>query len=119
VWAYHTWNAAQDEPISRADVERAAPAAHLALDSSFFAARIARIPESEVSYVQALASLGPGPHRSGEVAAAFGRSTPSVAAFRDRLIREGVVYSPRYGWIEFSIPSFDDYVRRTLPAPTA
>lgn len=116
VWAYHTWNAARDEPISRADVERAAPAAHLALDSSFFAARIARIPDSEVAYVQALASLGPGPHRSGEVAAAFGRSTPSVAAFRDRLIREGVIYSPRYGWIEFSIPNFDDYVRRTLPS---
>ena len=117
VWAYHTWNAARDEPISAADVERAAPAAHLALDSSFFAARIARIPDSEVAYVQALASLGPGPHRSGEVAGAFGRSTPSVAAFRDRLIREGVVYSPRYGWVEFSIPSFDDYVRRTLPPP--
>jgi hypothetical protein len=114
-WAYHTWNAAVDDPISAADVERAAPNANHALDSSFFAARIARIPASEVAYVQALASLGPGPHRSGEVAQAAGKTTPQVAAFRDRLIEEGVIYAPRYGWVEFAIPHFDRYVERALP----
>lgn len=114
-WAYHTWNAARDEPISATDVERAAMNASQALDSSFFAARTARIPASEVSYVQALASLGPGPHRSGDVAAAAGKTTSQVAAFRDRLIREGLIYAPRYGWVEFAIPHFDAYARRALP----
>jgi hypothetical protein len=113
-WAYHTWNAAVDDPISADDVRRAAPAAGQALDASFFAARIARIPASEVAYVQALASLGPGPHRSGEVADAAGKTTSAVAAFRDRLISEGVVYAPRYGWVEFAIPHFDEFVRRTF-----
>lgn len=112
-WAYHTWNAANDEPISGGDVRRAGPAAEHTLDASFFAARIARIPASEVAYVRGLASLGPGPHRSGEVAAALGKTTSAVAAFRERLIGEGVVYSPRYGWVEFAIPHFDQYVRRT------
>lgn len=114
-WAFHTWNAATDAPISADDVTRAAPNADHALDSSFFAARIARIPASEVAYVQALASLGPGPHRSGEVAGAAEKTTPQVAAFRDRLIAEGVIYAPRYGWVEFAIPHFDKYVRRALP----
>ena len=114
-WAYHTWNAATDDPISTADVARAAPNADHALDSSFFAARIARIPASEVAYVRALASLGGGPHRSGDVAVAAGKTTPQVAAFRDRLIAEGVIYAPRYGWVEFAIPHFDRYVRRALP----
>lgn len=113
-WAYHTWNAAVGEPISRADVGRSVIAADHALDSSFFAARIARIPPSEVTYVQALASLGAGPHRSGEVAEAAGRTTQEVAAFRDRLIAEGVIYAPRYGWVEFAIPHFDAYVERSL-----
>lgn len=117
VWAYHTWNAARDEPISRADVDRGAPAAGLALDGSFFAARVARIPDSEVAYVRLLASLGPGPHRSGEVAAAGGRATSELSAVRDRLVKEGVVYAPRYGWVEFAIPHFDAFVRRTLPPP--
>ena len=117
VWAFHTWNAAADEPISKRDVTRAGPAAELSLDASFFAARIARIPESEVSYVRTMASLGPGPHRSGEVAGVVGRSTSALSAIRDRLISEGVVYAPRYGWVEFAIPHLDAYVRRTLPPP--
>jgi hypothetical protein len=114
-WAYHTWNAAHDEPISEEDVGRASANASTALDSSFFAARTSRIPASEVSYVQALASLGPGPHRSGDVAEAAGKTTSQVAAFRDRLIREGLIYAPRYGWVEFAIPHFDVFVRRALP----
>lgn len=115
-WAYHTWNVAIDEPISAGDVMRAAPHAGGALDASFFSSRIARIPASEVSYVQALASLGAGPHRSGDVATAAGLTTSQVAGFRDRLIGEGVIYAPRYGWVEFAIPHFDDFVQRALPA---
>lgn len=114
-WAYHVWNVARDEPISQTDVGLARPHALHALDASFFAARIARIPPSEVAYVQALASLGPGPHRSGEVAKAMGLATSQVSGFRDRLIQEGVVYAPRFGWIEFAIPHFDRFVRRNLP----
>ena len=114
-WAYHTWNVAQDDPISAADVGRATRAAEHALDAAFFASRIARIPASEINYVRSLATLGPGPHRSGAVAEAMGLTTSQVGAFRDRLISEGLVYSPRYGWVEFAIPHFDEYVRRALP----
>ncbi len=113
-WAYHTWNVAQDEPISVADVRRGSIAARQSLDASFFAARVSRIPQAEVAYVQAMASLGAGPHRSGDIAAVMGRTASSFSATRDRLINEGVVYAPRYGWVEFAIPHFDDYVRRTL-----
>jgi len=49
------------------------------------------------------------------VAAATGKSTPQVAAFRDRLIAEGVIYAPRYGWVELAISHFDRYVQRVLP----
>jgi len=116
-WGYHTWNAAIDEPISPADVGRAEPATAHALDTAFFVARLARIPPSEVAYTRALASLGTGPHRSGDVAAAAGHKTSAVSAVRDRLIKEGLVYAPRYGWVEFAIPHFDDFVRRTLQDP--
>ena len=97
-------------------MERAGPNVDHALDSSFFAARVGRILASEVAYVQALASLGAGPHQSGDVAAAAAKSTPQVAAFRDRLMAEGMVYAPRYGWVEFAIPHFDRFVRMASPA---
>ena len=116
MWAYHAWNAAIDDPISIDDLERASTPTTNVLDHSFFAARIARIPESEVRYVRALASLGPGPHRTREVAAVTSQTSPQVSALRERLIAEGVVFAPRYGWVEFAIPHFDSYVRRHLPA---
>ena len=115
VWAYHTWNTAADDPISAADVERATPAVRQALDASFFAARLARIPDSEIAYVRAMASLGAGPHRSGEVAGAMGRRSSQVSALRDRLIDEGLLFAPRYGWVEFAIPHFEAFVARALP----
>ncbi|MCJ7781065.1 MAG: hypothetical protein MUQ27_09580 [Acidimicrobiia bacterium] len=74
-------------------MERAGPNVDHALDSSFFAARGARILTSEVVYVQALASLGAGPHQSGDVAAAAGESTPQVEAFRDRVMVERMIYA--------------------------
>ena len=114
-WGYHTWNTASDEPISLADVDRAAATTNYALDTSFFAARVARIPTSELTYVRGLAQLGPGPHESGAVAAELGTITSKVSAFRERLINEGVIYSPRYGWVEFAIPHFDRYLRRVYP----
>lgn len=114
-WAYHTWNAATDDPISADDVARAELQVEQALDTAFFASRLARTPASEVAYVRALASLGPGPHRSGEVAQAAGKTTSQVAAFRDRLIAEGLIYAPRYGWVEFAIPHFDRFADRNLP----
>ena len=114
-WAYHTWNTARDEPISAADVERAGDAVERALDAGFFAARSARIRASELSYVRALASLGGGPHRSGDVAKALGTTTQQLGPVRDRLIGEGVVYAPRYGWVEFAIPHFDRFLARSAP----
>jgi len=97
-------------------VERAGPNVDRALDPSFFAVRVARILASEVAYVQALASLGAGPHRSGDAAAAVGKSTPQVAAFLYRLTTEEMIYAVRYGWVEFAIPHFDRYVRMAFPA---
>ncbi|HHC08368.1 MAG TPA: ATP-binding protein [Actinobacteria bacterium] len=114
-WAYHTWNAAVDDPISAADVDRAAPHVEAALDASFFAVRMARIPPSRLAYVRALASLGPGPHPSGEVAAAMGKTTRQVGSIRNRLVADGIVYSPRHGWVEFAVPHLDRYVSRAFP----
>jgi hypothetical protein len=114
-WGYHTWNVARDDPISTRDVRRAEPVVSRVLDDSFFAARIARVPESERRYLQALATLGSGPHPSRAVAEALGSTTPGVGALRDRLIADGVIYSPAYGQVAFALPLLDQYLQRTRP----
>jgi hypothetical protein len=110
-WGYHTWNAARDDPISIRDVSRAEPVVGRVLDNSFFAARISRVPESERRYLQALATLGSGPHPSRSVAEALGTTTPAVGALRDRLIADGVIYSPAYGQVAFALPLLDQYLQ--------
>ena len=100
------------ERISSDDVERAIPVAIDELDAGFFRVRIDRTSDSERAYISAMASLDVGPYESGAVAAAMGKTTTQVGPVRDALIKRGLCYSPRYGVIDFTVPMFDEFVRR-------
>ncbi|MEA2022862.1 MAG: ATP-binding protein [Actinomycetota bacterium] len=108
-----TWDVAPGhETISEEDVEAAIPIAIDELDPGFFRVRIDRTSDSERGYISAMASLGAGPYGSGDVAAAMGKTTTQVGPLRDALIKRGLCYSPRYGVIDFTVPMFDEFVRR-------
>src|SRR6266511_3902232 len=111
----HVWNVAAGPTIS-GDVERAHDLVQLDLDESYFRVRIGRATKAELAYLAAMAHLGAGPYRSGEIAAKLGRPGPeSVAPTRARLIEKGLIYSPSYGLNEFTVPQFDAFIRRNLP----
>lgn len=63
-----------------------------------------------------MAELGPGPHHSGDIAAGLHRNVESVAPVRASLIRKGMIYSPAHGDTAFTVPLFDAYLRRVMPA---
>jgi hypothetical protein len=111
----HVWNTARDMPVSDSDVERATPLVLAALDEGFFRTRLDRVPETERRYLRAMAGLGPGPHRSGDIAAAMDRKASQVSKVRDSLISKGLLYSPRYGWTAFTVPRFDEFLLRIFP----
>ncbi|WP_419842091.1 AAA family ATPase [Candidatus Poriferisodalis sp.] len=107
------WDVATgSEHITLADVEAAVPLALDELDSGFFRARIGRTTDAERAYLAAMASLGPGPYESGRVAAARGKTTSQVGPVRDALIKRGLCYAPRHGIIDFTVPMFDQFIRR-------
>ncbi len=109
-----TWDIAEGlDHITAADVEKAVPMAVHELDTGFFRARIGRATEAERAYLAAMASLGPGPYASGSVAAAMGKTTTQVGPHRDTLIKRGLCYSPRHGIIDFTVPMFDRFIRRS------
>lgn len=112
-WGYHVWNAADRSPIVLDDVIQAAEDVQRQLDENFFQVRIDRLTPAEKAYLGAMAELGPGPHRSGDIAAKLGVKVESVAPRRSGLIRKGMVYSPAHGDTAFTVPMFDDYLRRT------
>jgi hypothetical protein len=115
-WGYEVWNVADDSPIDSGDVAAAADRVRHKLDESFFLARMERLSPAEKKYLRAMAELGPGPHRSGEIAAELGVAVESVAPRRSSLIQKGTIYSPGRGDTAFTLPMFDDFLRRTLPA---
>jgi hypothetical protein len=111
----HVWNLADDSPITLADVERAKPAVRSQLDENFFQVRVGRTTAAERRYISAMASLGRGPYKSGDIAAKLGTDSPRVAPLRNQLINKGLVYSPSHGITDFTVPQFDDFARRRLP----
>ena len=112
-WGYEAWNQARQSPIDLDTVERAAPRVRERLDESFFHVRIDRLTPAEKNYLHAMAQLGPGPHRSGDIANQLGVQVETVAPRRSALIRKGMIYSPAHGDTAFTVPMFDEFLRRT------
>jgi hypothetical protein len=94
-------------------VRLAAPEVQRQLDENFFLVRMDRLTPAEKRYLYKMAALGPGPHRSGDIAAELGVKVESVAPRRSALIRKGMVFSPAHGDTAFTVPLFDDSLRRT------
>jgi hypothetical protein len=114
-WGKHAWDAAPVSPITVRDVELASRTAVAALDASFFRVRFDRLTPLEKRYLRGMAELGPGPHRSGDIAERLDRKVTSLATTRDQLIAKGMIWSPAHGETAFTVPLFDEFLRRVMP----
>src|ERR1019366_279068 len=111
----HAWDTAAASPITRADVQLTSKSAVAALDESFFRVRFDRLTPVEKRYLRAMADLGPGPHRSGDIAEKLGRSVQSFGPTRSNLILKGMIWSPTHGDTAFTVPLFDEFMKRIMP----
>jgi len=114
-WGKHTWDIAPISPINREDVLAASDEAIAALDESFFRVRFDRLTPAEKRYLRAMAELGPGPHRSGEIADQLGRTVSSFGVTRASLIAKGMIWSPTHGDTAFTAPLFNEFMKRIMP----
>jgi hypothetical protein len=114
-WGKHAWDTAADSRITRLDVDRGSETAIAALDESFFRVRFDRLTPLEKRYLRAMAELGPGPHRSGQIADVLGRDVTSLGPTRSQLIAKGMIWSPSHGDTAFTVPLFDEFMRRIIP----
>ena len=111
-WGYQAWNVAEASPIDESDVEKAGVSALKRLDEGFFRVRFERLSPKEREYVLAMAALGRGPYRSADVAEVLGQSVQSLGPRRAKIIHKGMIYSAARGDIDFTVPMFDDFLRR-------
>lgn len=115
-WGKHSWDCADASPIEEQDIATAREAALAELDASFFRVRFDRLTPAEKRYLRAMAELGAGPHRSGDVAEILAVKVTSVAPTRNSLIAKGMIFSPAHGDTAFTVPLFDSFMRRVMPA---
>ena len=114
-WGKHAWDVATRSPITAGDVELASKSAIAALDESFFRVRFDRLTPAEKAYLRAMSDLGPGPHRSGDIGDRLHRSSQSLGPCRSSLIGKGMIWSPNHGDTAFTVPLFDEFMRRIMP----
>ena len=114
-WGKHSWDIAHSSPITFRNVTAASTEAIAALDESFFRVRFDRLTPKEKQYLRAMAELGPGPHRSGDIAALVGKPTNSLGPLRAGLILKGMIWSPNHGDTSFTVPLFDEFMKRIMP----
>ena len=114
-WGKHSWDLAPASPIRYEDVLNASDEAIAALDESFFRMRFDRLTPTEKKYLRAMAELGPQPHRSGDIAEELRRSVTSLGPTRAGLIAKGMIWSPTHGDTAFTVPLFDEFMKRIMP----
>lgn len=114
-WGKHSWDVAGGSPITADDVAIAGLSAVAELDASFFRVRFDQLQPGEKRYLRAMADIGPGPHRSGDIALGLGMKVSSAAPTRNSLIRKGMLFSPAHGDTAFTVPLFDEFLKRVMP----
>lgn len=114
-WGKHTWDAAKASPITLDDVNRASQTVIAALDESFFRVRFDRLTPLEKRYLRAMAQLGAGPHRSGDIADVLSRKVTALGPTRGQLMAKGMIWSPNHGDTAFTVPLFDLFMKRIMP----
>jgi hypothetical protein len=114
-WGYQSWNHADKSPISLVDVQNATTTVIDRLDQNFFRVRFDRLTPREKEYLRAMAHLGSGAQRSSDIADILGVKLNSLGPMRAKLINKGMIYSPAYGEMAFTVPLFDEFMLRAIP----
>lgn len=114
-WGYQTWNLAEKSPITLQTVRAATDRVIANLDKNFFRVRYDRLTPSEKDFLRAMAELGAGPHRISDIADILGVKTTGLSPVRAKLIKKGMIYSPAHGEMAFTVPLFDEFMRRAIP----
>jgi hypothetical protein len=116
-WGYQVWNHAVASPIAKRVVDEASAVVSRRLDENFFRVRFDRVTPSEKRYLRAMAGLGAGPYRTADIADAMSVKINTLGPVRSSLIKKGMVYSPSHGDMAFTVPLFDEFMRRVIPNP--
>ena len=114
-WGYQAWNHAASSPITLLIAQEATPVIRSRLDENFFRVRFDRLTPRERQYLRAMAEIGSGPYRTGDISDMLGSKITTLGPVRANLIKKGMIYSPAHGEMAFTVPLFDEFMLRAIP----
>ena len=115
-WGYQVWNQADSSPITLHLVQQTTELVVHRLDKNFFKVRFDRLTDGEKRYLRAMAELGQGPYRTANISELLGvESSATLSPVRSKLIKKGMIYSQAHGLMAFTVPVFDEFMRRSMP----
>ncbi len=114
-WGYQAWNHAPSSPIKIEHIEEATQHTLQRLDENFFRVRFERLTPGEKKFLRAMTEIGKAPYRIADVAEMLGVKVGSLSPRRAKLINKGMIFSPTYGDLDFTVPLFDQFMRRAMP----
>ena len=113
-WGYQAWNHAEKSPITLKVIQQTSDIVLRRLDENFFRVRFDRLTPREKTYLRAMAELGHGPYKTGDIANTLKTKSSQLGTLRANLIEKGMIYSPSHGEMDFTVPLFDEFMRRTM-----
>ena len=114
-WGYQVWNNAPSKKITESVIPETTKQTLCRLDENFFRVRFDRLTPAEKKFLRAMAELGPGPYRIADIAEVMGTKVGSLSPRRAKMIHKAMIYSPTYGDLAFTVPMFDEFMRREIP----
>lgn len=114
-WGYQVWNLATVSPIEKSVVADASEIAIQRLDKNFFKVRYDRLTHGEKKFLRSMAELGDGPYQIADIAKKMKITQGSLSPRRSKLINKGMIFSPEYGKLDFTVPLFNDFMKRSIP----
>lgn len=107
------WTSSDSKCVSVKTVLECTSLTDVRLDEGFFSVRYDRCTPRQKEFLIAMVRCGELPCTLANVAHYMGRDVSSIGPLRAQLISRGLIYSAARGEVDFTVPQFDRYLRRT------
>lgn len=107
------WDNVEDtDTITLKNVEDNIELFYRILDEGFFRTRFNKCTDKEKEFIYAMVECGGLPCTVANVAQILGVKLNSISPARSNLIHKGIIYSTKFGEIDFTVPQFHLFLKR-------
>jgi hypothetical protein len=109
----YAWDVASAGRITKEDARVGGREAQRRLDDGFYQVRYERASAAERDFLSAMSRCAGPPYAVTDVTQELGKADQrSISVRRSALIKKGLIYVPRHGTVDYTVPRFADYLHR-------